>query len=193
MRREVHAVRQLDSMPTDLTAELLVRRLQPDDADQMAVLRIEALTSAPLAFGSSPQDDRFASTSAVRDALMPADDHVVFGLFHGQRLQGMAGAYHSRNDKERHKAYIWGMYVRREARRRGGATRLLGALVDWARGIPDVLQVLLSVTDAAPDARRLYQKAGFTEWGVEPRALHWQGEFTAERHLVLPLDLPSER
>lgn len=159
----------------------------------MADLRREALSSAPLAFGSSLDDDRFASIQAVVEALMPGDGNVVFGLLHGQRLLGMAGGYHSTKVKERHKAFVWGMYVRPEARKRGGASRLLEAVVDWARQLPEVLQVHLSVTDAAPAARRLYERAGFIEWGSEPRALRWQREFTDERHLILQLDSPSDR
>ena len=105
----------------------------------------------------------------------------------------MTGVYHSTNVKERHKAHIWGMYVRPEARRRGGAAKLLNAAVDRARQWSEVLQVHLCVTDAALAAQGLYRKAGFTVWGSEPRALRWQGEFTDELHLVLQFDSPSDR
>ena len=174
--------------PSDLT----VRRLTRDDAQPMAALRREALDAAPLAFGSTPEDDRFGSIQAVEDALAPQDHRAVFGLWQGATLQGMVGVHGEQSVKERHKAYVWGMYVRPEARGRGGGTQLLQAVVAWARRRPDVLQVHLSVTDAADAARSLYRKAGFVEWGIEPRALSWQGEFVAERHLVLRLDTNAE-
>ena len=49
--------------------ELTICRLQPGNASQMAELRKEALVAAPLAFGSSPDDDRFISVGAVERAL----------------------------------------------------------------------------------------------------------------------------
>jgi hypothetical protein len=51
-----------------------------------------------------------------------------------------------------------------------------------------VLQVHISVTDAAPGARQLYRRAGFREWGAEPRALGFDGQFVTEYHMVLELD-----
>ena len=167
-----------------MTDERTIPRLQASDADQMARLRKEAITSAPLAFGSSPDDDRFSSTEAVHRVLTEGNQ-AIFGLFVGDRLQGMVGSYNSLTSKECHKVFIWGMYVCPRVRGQGGGTQLLAAAVDWARNMPCVLQVHLSVTGSAPEASRLYEKAGFVEWGVEPRALQWQGEFTVERHLVL--------
>jgi RimJ/RimL family protein N-acetyltransferase len=60
--------------------------------------------------------------------------------------------------------------------------------MERAREWPGVRQVHLSVTDAAPEARRLYESAGFREWGVEPRSLEAEGRSVSERHLVLELD-----
>ena len=54
-----------------------------------------------------------------------------------------------------------------------------------------ILPAVLSsdgVTDAAPEARQLYESAGFREWGVEPRALGQDGQYVTERHMVLPFD-----
>lgn len=175
-----------------MTNATAIRQLGVGDAEQMAQLRQEALRSSPLAFGSSPDDDRFSSIDAVRDVLTAANQ-AVFGLIVRDQLQGMVGAHHTLSAKEHHKAYLWGMYVTPEARRRGGGGRLLEAAVQWARHVPGVLQVHLGVTDSALEAGRLYERAGFDEWGVEPRALRWQDEFTAERHLVLRLDEPSDR
>ena len=167
--------------------ELTVCRLQPEDASRMAELRKEALVAAPLAFGSSVDDDRFRSVEAIEQALSQ-EDAVVFGLLSKEALVGMVGLYHSTNTKERHKAHIWGMYVKPEARRRGGATHLLNATIEWARHCPEILQVHLSMTNAAPAAHALYHNAGFVEWGREPQALRWQGEFTDEHHLVFRID-----
>mgnify|MGYP002152759359 CR=1 FL=1 len=117
----------------------------------MAALRREALESAPLSFGSSVEDDRFRSVQAIEQALGREDGHV-YGLFLGPALVGMTGVYRTTSVKEAHKAFVWGMYVRPGARRRGGATRLLAAAVACAKQWPDILQIHLCVTDSAPQA-----------------------------------------
>ena len=171
-----------------LADKLAVRRLRPADASPLAELRREALDSAPLAFGSSTGDDRFISAEVLEKVLGQEDGNAVFGLFLEGALVGMTGLYLNMKAKELHKAHIWGMYVKPDVRRRGGAARLLDAAIKYAQQRPEVIQIHLSVTDAAPSAQDLYRKAGFLEWGCEPRALRWRGEFTDEHHLVLQLD-----
>jgi GNAT superfamily N-acetyltransferase len=80
------------------------------------------------------------------------------------------------------------MYVIPSVRRRGVGRMLLEALVAEARKWPDVRQLHLSVTEVAAEARRLYESAGFVEWGREPRSLQWAGDFTDETHLALLLE-----
>ncbi len=46
-----------------------VRALEPDDAPALIVLRREALTTDPLSFGSSLDDDRGLSLDHVRASL----------------------------------------------------------------------------------------------------------------------------
>lgn len=89
--------------------------------------------------------------------------------------------------KARHRALLWGMYVTPAARGRGVGAAILRAAIDCARSWAGIVQVHLSVTEASKEASRLYTSAGFREWGVEPRALHWDGRFIAEHHMVLEL------
>ncbi|HKA53073.1 MAG TPA: hypothetical protein VKJ47_05375, partial [Candidatus Binatia bacterium] len=55
---------------------------------------------------------------------------------------------------------------------------------------PGVEQVQLSVTEVAGEARRLYERNGFQEWGREPRALCWQGRYVTDFHMSLDLRSP---
>jgi GNAT superfamily N-acetyltransferase len=152
---------------------LTVRLLNPDDAAAMLALRREALQASPLAFGSSVDDDRLKTAEAVGKQLGQQESSVVFGLFSEETLVGMLGLVHNTNTKERHKAYIWGMYVQSHVRGLGGGTLLLETAVEHARTWAGVLQIHLSVTEAAQAAHGLYRKAKFVPWGREPRALQW--------------------
>ena len=83
------------------------------------------------------------------------------------------------------------MYVSAAARRRGVGRALLDAAVKQARAW-GLEQVQLSVTDAAPEAKRMYEAAGFKSWGHQPRTLAWRGHFVDESHMVLDLREPED-
>ncbi len=168
--------------------EFVIRPLRPDEASVYVEIRREALENVPLAFASSPEDDPGRSVDAVRESLSDRSTLLISGAFAADRLVGIAGIGRYAKTKQRHRAIIWGMYVAEEARGRGVGRALLDAAVGQARAWPDVLQVHLSVTDVAPEARRLYESAGFREWGAEPRSLGLDGRFVTEYHLVLELD-----
>ena len=164
-----------------------IRCLQPDDADALIVLRREALSSEPLAFGASLEDDRTLSPDFLRASLADGDSFAIIGAFDADTVVGMAGVMRMEKVKARHRAMIWGMFVGRAARGRGVGAAILRAAIDHARAWPGIIQVHLSVTETSEEAARLYRALGFREWGVEPRALHWNGRFVAEHHMVLEL------
>ena len=166
--------------------ELNIRRLGAADASALVALRREALEAEPLAFGASLADDVGLVVESVRGFLSDHETQVVFGHFDGAHPVGMIGLVKANKVKQRHKATIWGMYVTPRARNKGVGRALLEAAIGHARGW-GLDQVGLSVTEAAPTARRLYEAAGFRLWGQEPRALHWNGRFVDEYHLVLHL------
>jgi RimJ/RimL family protein N-acetyltransferase len=58
------------------------------------------------------------------------------------------------------------------------------AALDHARTLPGTSWVHLAVSEAAPEARRLYERAGFTVWGTEPDALRHDGRTVVEHHMA---------
>jgi hypothetical protein len=81
-----------------------VRALEPGDAPALVALRREALTSSPLAFAASVEDDRVLSIEFVRTALADAASSAVFGAFDSTALIGMVGVHRPDKVKMRHKA-----------------------------------------------------------------------------------------
>lgn len=147
----------------------MIRQLEARDADAVFALRRAALADRPLAFGAAPKTDHFASREAVEAYLNDAPERVLFGAFlpgaDGEgALVGMAGLGLTRHSKRRHRASVWGMFVDPAARGQGFGRALVEALADFAR-TQGVAHLDLSVTDAAPEAERLYRAAGFVEYG----------------------------
>jgi RimJ/RimL family protein N-acetyltransferase len=165
----------------------IIRKLNRDDAETWAAIRREALEAHPLAFSASVPDDREAWIESIRLRLGTDEESAIFGAFNGASLVGIVGVVRNTGNKERHKSIIWGMYVTAGFRRSGVGERLMRTAIDEACSWPGVEQIHLAVSEAAADAKRLYEKIGFRAWGLAPRALCWDGRCVDETHMVLDL------
>ena len=90
--------------------------------------------------------------------------------------------------KLRHKAVLWGMYVRIEARGTGLAACLVQRVIEHAR--PLVEEICLTVVASNIAGKRLYSAAGFEPYGIERRALKVGEEYFDEVLMALPLREP---
>jgi ribosomal protein S18 acetylase RimI-like enzyme len=102
----------------------------------------------------------------------------VLGAFRDTELVGIAGFAVQQGQKEAHKCSLWGMYVRPAARNASFGRRLVEALCDHARQQVELIQ--LSVVLNNEQARRLYAKLGFLEYGMEKNALKQAGRYYDE-------------
>lgn len=165
------------------TRTSVIRRLTPADAPAYVELRREALTLAPFAFAASPADDAALSAPFVREKLA-SPVQAIFGTFVPE-LVGVVGIYREPAEKTRHKARLWGLYVRPAHRGQRLGRGLVEAALAFARDLEGVRQVHLSVADRASEARALYATIGFQTWGVEPRALQVGEDGVTEYHMIL--------
>ncbi len=147
---------------TDVT----IRRLAPEDGADFRSIRLEALRTAPAAFGSDHATEAARPPESFSARLA---DSVVFGGYVDGAIAGMVGLARHAPLKERHKAFIWGMYVSPAARGTGLADRLMETVLAAAREM--VEQVILTSVAGNAAAMRFYLRHGFTQYGLEPRAM----------------------
>ena len=87
-------------------------------------------------------------------------------------------------ERERHKATLFGMFVRPGARGQGLGRALVAAALEQARARVGVNVVQLSAVASNRRAIQLYESFGFMRWGVEPRCFAaGGGEFVARVQL----------
>ena len=98
----------------------------------------------------------------------------------------MVGLERLARAQERHKGRIVAMYVAPEDTGNGLGSALLQALLDHARSV-GLSDLVLTVTEGNGVAERLYRRAGFTAFGVEPRAIRVAGRPLAKVHMHLAL------
>jgi len=166
-----------------------IRTLGARDAEALFGLRRESLRDAPLAFLASPEDDLAASAEAVGQ-LLERPGSAVFGAF-SETLCGMLGLHRGHHLKAAHRVNLWGLFVRQRCRGQGAGEQLLAAAMAQARTLEGARSIHVSVSGAAPAARRLYERAGFSLWGTEPEAIQFEGRLVSEHHMRLALALPA--
>lgn len=162
-----------------------IRRLTPADSSAFQALKLAALKDTPCAFGSSYEEEKDFPASVIEDRLAEKPDRGPFGAFDGEALVGLVGLGRENMRKLAHKALIWGMYVKPEARGKGIARALLMEAISLARSVSEIRQVNLCVNANNAGAVRLYESVGFKAFGREPGAMCINGELYDEIYMYL--------
>jgi RimJ/RimL family protein N-acetyltransferase len=161
-----------------------IRRLTEADAQVFWDFRSKALESEPNAFGESVEEHLLTTVDSLAQRLKSnAADNFALGAFDGSALVGTIGFYRMQPIKQRHKGWIWGVFVAPEYRGRGLARGLLVRLLELVTKIGELECALLKVAITQQAARRLYMSVGFRSFGVEPRSLKVADGYVDEEHM----------
>jgi len=169
---------------------MAVRPLTPADAAAFRELRLRALKEHAQAFTSSYEHDVRQPVAAVEKRLTGDGGNAFWGAFVEGNLVGMVGLTCEPRAKNRHKGRVVAMYVAPEFVRRGLGSALLQAVIDHARDVAGLEQLVLTVTRSNAAAGDLFRATGFTSFGIEPRALKVDGEYFDKEHMILFLSGP---
>jgi ribosomal protein S18 acetylase RimI-like enzyme len=170
-----------------MSADVAIRRLRSDDAASFRAIRLEALRANP---------ELLRSTFELEDKLDVAwfasrlEDAHVMGAFRDGELVGTAGFSIQQGQPNAHKGRLFGMYVRSSSRNLGVGRLLLNAVLDVARKNVELIQ--LSVVRENRPARRLYESAGFLEFGVEIKASKYGDKYYDEALMALDFRRPAD-
>jgi ribosomal protein S18 acetylase RimI-like enzyme len=163
-----------------------IRLLTADDAEAWWHLRLEALRNDPASFADSDDEHLKTTIETAQERFRkndPASNFVV-GMFEHGQLIGTAGFSRHKNNKERHKGHIWGVYVRLESRGKGVARALMQEIIRRTRDLEGVEQITL-VASANFPAQHLYTAMGFQSYGIEPHSLKIGTEYVDDVLMVL--------
>src|SRR6266567_7780496 len=167
-----------------------VRILREADAEAFWNIRLRALRDNPESFGASYEEILERGIAGVTQGLRKRDtapDDVTFGAFEGTTLVGIAGFQREEEAKKRHKGHIWGMYVPQELRGKGTGKALLQAAIAYAKTLPGLEQINLSVVLTSKEARQLFISLGFEPYGLEKHALKLQNQYFDQELMSLDL------
>lgn len=167
---------------------MIIRRLSPDDLTAYRNLRLECIEANPSAVSFSYDEESELPPDQMRQRLVHTPHQAMFGAFDGANLMAMAGFRREPRTKIHHRGDIFGVYVAPAARGTGLSQKLLEALLDHVRTIPEMVVVNLSVRTTNDPARALYRRLGFDVTGIDKRAIFADGAYHDEERMTLDLD-----
>jgi RimJ/RimL family protein N-acetyltransferase len=167
---------------------ILIRAAKPADAVQFRELRLGALQDSPIAFTADYQKNLSHPPKYWEDLLtLHAEESTIFLAEHEGKLIGTTGIARSGSPKTRHGAWIWGVYVQPAWRGLRVAEELINSCFAWAKARKIIL-VKLGVAATNTSAIRCYERCGFQTYGIEPRAVFYDGKYYDELLMVRSLD-----
>lgn len=153
--------------------------LDANDAADFRQFRLGALQDAPQAFGASYEAESAQPLTFFQNRLSTSK---VWAASQDGAIVGTAGLASWSGARERHKGFVWGVFVAPPVRGQHIAWALLTRLLAYADLHYE--QITLSVTAGNTAALSLYQQAGFVIYGKEPRALKDASGYSDELLMV---------
>src|SRR4051812_18855345 len=142
--------------------------LAHEHADYRTV-RLDCLRLHPTMFGTTYAEAAATPQLAFERYIADQDpDHVMFGALVDNRLSGLCALSRETRQRARHRCELTQMYVAPHAANRGIGGLLIDRALHHAFADPAVLHVVLGVVADNTGAIRLYQRAGFREYGRLP-------------------------
>jgi ribosomal protein S18 acetylase RimI-like enzyme len=132
-----------------------IRRATPEDLSTLRALRIEALTEAPEAFGSTLEREVARTPEDWRRWFSPG---TVFFLEVDGAVRGMACGVPDKIEADI--GHLMAMWVHPDFRGAGAADELIAAVKQWAAE-SGRREVRLRAANANLRARRFYERIGF--------------------------------
>ena len=151
---------------------MIIRKLTAEDIRSFRELRAEMCDRHPEAFGQTPEEVRDMPEEKLLDWFAPHDsfpEKFMAAGFDGDAMIGTVGFRREDSVKERHRGFIWSVYVRPEYRGQGLSKRLMQWVIEECGTCDGLEMLVLTVATTQTSARALYQSLGFLKIGTIPK------------------------
>ena len=162
------------------------RKLLPADSKSYREIRLDALQRFPENFGSSYEAESLKPKLAFEIVIeQQTGNNFIIGAFDGDKLIGICGFAQENGPKIQHRGLIIQMYIQPDYQGKKLGQQLLQATIGAAFKIPEVEQLALGVISHNRSAAKIYEQAGFTEFGMQPHYIKIGDKYLHQRLMLL--------
>ncbi|MFW6263568.1 MAG: N-acetyltransferase family protein [Thermotogota bacterium] len=161
-----------------------IRVLNEQDTQVYRTIRLNALKNSPESFGSSYEEEAAFGVERFTKRITKPNSYT-FGVFKENNLAGICNISFQPRKKMNHRADIFSMYVEPEFRGKGIGKALIEIAIKSAGERKNVQQIYLTVVSSNQTAKSMYESFGFKTYGVDRRAMRYNGTFYDHDLMVL--------
>jgi len=173
--------------------DIQYRKLKSKDSKLYRDLRLESLKEYPDSFCSSYADQVVKPKLAFETYIEQGhSEKFIIGAFLEDRLIGICGFYRPDEGRSEHRGEIIQMYVKPDYQGRKIGQTLLQATLDEAFALPDLEHIELGVLTNGKSANRVYERAGFQEYGLQKNFFKKGNAYSHQRLMVIQRDQHKE-
>jgi ribosomal protein S18 acetylase RimI-like enzyme len=159
--------------------DIAIRTATPLDATSLLAVRLESLLMHPEAYAAdidqTVTDGVDAWVKLIKEMAINQSGTISIA-FSGAELIGMAGITRGHWPKTRHFGSLWGVYVKPGWRGYHIAEAMVNKISEWAI-VNEMTVIYLGATISEQSALRCYSRCGFKEYGIEPKAIFYNGNY----------------
>lgn len=161
-----------------------IRVLNAQDTQAYRTIRLNALKNSPESFGSSYEEEAAFGLGRFTKRITKLNS-CTFGAFEGHKLAGICNVSFQPRKKMNHRAELFSMYVEPECRGKGFGKALIERAIKSVLERKTVQQIYLTVVSSNQTAKSLYESFGFETYGIDRRAMRYNGNFYDHDLMVL--------
>ncbi len=140
-------------------------------------LRLDALRSCPVFFGSSYNDELKLTKKDWENRLKSDTSESLFALDENNNLIGMITALYNQKETQDHVSTIVSFYVKEEHRGIGIGKKLLKELIAKIKEKKHIKKIKIQAAKINIGAIKLYEKFGFKTVGILKKEIKINGKY----------------
>lgn len=177
-----------------MTDKIVYKKVEILEIEQYHKIRLDCLKAYPQYFGTR-FDEEQNSSSFKFDKIITQQSTTDFlmGAFLNDSIIGICGFIREKRAKTKHIGEISGMYVMTEFSNQKIGSRLLNTTILTAFEEPYLEQIILAVADKNQNAKNLYTKYGFVEYGRLKKYYKNDGQYETQVFMTLIKDEGKQR
>ena len=137
-----------------------IRQLTENDWREFSGIRLKALQTDPMVFGSNYEKESQMTEKDWRSRLR-AKDNAIFLIYEDEMPIGMTAVSVDRNDSTKKTALLWGSWLAPHFRGKGLSELMYQARINWAKQQPTVEKIIVSHRASNLSSKYANQKHGF--------------------------------